>query len=91
LLGTVALGAYAHLLYNEPARRIVSYALINPLIAVFLGLFLAGETRVPYLYPGTALILCGLVLMLYGPALFGRKTTGPAIKKAPPGGEALKQ
>ncbi len=70
LFGTVALGAYSFLLYTEPSKRVVTYALVNPLIAVLLGIVVAGESRVPFLIPGTFFILCGLILMFYGSTLW---------------------
>lgn len=78
VFGTLALVSYSYLLYKEPSRRIVTYTLVNPLIAVFLGIVLAKETSVPFLIPGTVLILSGLALMFYGPRLFKSK-----IEKSP--------
>ncbi len=68
--GSMALGAYAYLLKHEPNHRIVSYALVNPVIAVIIGIVIGGETSVPYLLPGMTLILAGLFLMLYGKVFF---------------------
>ena len=53
----------------EPAERVVSYALVNPLIALVLGLGLASETPTPYLALGVPLALVGLAFMLYGERL----------------------
>jgi drug/metabolite transporter (DMT)-like permease len=66
VVGSAALAAYAYLLNHEPNNRIVTYALVNPLIAIILGLVIAKEIAVPYLVPGAALILGGLALMFYG-------------------------
>jgi drug/metabolite transporter (DMT)-like permease len=71
VLGSLTLVAYNFLLSVEPSFRISSYALVNPLIAVFLGLA-AGERATPYLFLGVPLVLAGLVLMLYGDALRAR-------------------
>ncbi|MCX7024783.1 MAG: EamA family transporter [Spirochaetes bacterium] len=68
-VGASALAAYNYLLKNEPSSRIVSYAIVNPLIAVLLGILLAGEKPVPLLAVGMPVIIAGLVLMLYGDAL----------------------
>jgi len=68
-VGAAALAAYNYLLKNEPTKRIVSYAIVNPLIAVLLGIVLGGEKAVPYLAPGMAIIIFGLVLILYGDTL----------------------
>lgn len=65
IFGSIALSSFAWLLYNEPNRRVVTYAFVNPLIAIFLGFFIGGEKAVPWMILGTALILTGLFLMFY--------------------------
>jgi len=72
IVGSLAIAAYAYLLVNEPSTRIVSYALVNPGIAVALGLVLGNETAAPYLLIGLPLILIGLTVMLYGETLLRR-------------------
>ena len=72
IVGSLAIAAYAYLLVNEPSTRIVSYALVNPGIAVSLGLVLGNETAAPYLPVGLPLILVGLTVMLYGQTLLRR-------------------
>lgn len=67
--GSLAFAAYTYLIRHEPAIRVVSYAFVNPLIAVFLGLFLGGESATPYLVPGALLVLAGLALMMFGERL----------------------
>jgi len=70
IVGSLAFAAFNYLIAHEPAGRVVSYALINPLIAVLLGLLLGQESPAPLLPLGLPLILSGLFLMLYGePAL----------------------
>ena len=69
VVGSLAITAYAYLLMNEPSIRIVSYALINPGIAVFLGFLFGNESAAPYLVIGLPLILVGLATMLYGQSL----------------------
>jgi drug/metabolite transporter (DMT)-like permease len=66
IVGSLAFGAYTYLLANEPAIRVVSYSLVNPLIATFLGLLIGKESPVPFLLAGLPLILAGVALMLYG-------------------------
>ncbi len=70
VLGSLAFAAYAWLIQAEPAERVVSYALVNPLIALVLGLALASETPTPYLGIGVPVALVGLGFMLYGERLF---------------------
>jgi drug/metabolite transporter (DMT)-like permease len=76
-VGGVAFYAYSYLLKHEPSRRIVSYSIVNPLIAVLIGIALGGEKPVIFLIPGMIGILTALVLMLYGDAIrakFKRKS-----------------
>lgn len=72
VFGTLGILAYNYLLKHEPSFRITSYALVNPLIAVLLGLGIGAETPTPFLAWGLPLSLVGLTLMLYGPALLAR-------------------
>ncbi len=69
IVGSLAFSAYTYLLSHEPASRIVSYSLVNPVIAVILGFFLGNETPVRYFAIGLPLILGGLVALLYGETL----------------------
>lgn len=71
VLGSFAFTAYAYLVQVEPAERVVSYALVNPVIALVLGLAFGGETATPYLGPGVAVVLVGLGFMLYGERILG--------------------
>jgi len=73
VVGGAAFLAYNYLLANEPSIRIVSYAIVNPLIAVFLGMLILGEKPVPLLWIGVPVILFGLILMLYGDKIFTSK------------------
>jgi drug/metabolite transporter (DMT)-like permease len=73
IIGSAAFCAYNYLIHHEPAIKVVSYAFVNPMIAIFLGLIIAKEKPVPYLIPGVALILIGLFLMLYGDLILKKK------------------
>jgi drug/metabolite transporter (DMT)-like permease len=81
VLGSLTLVAYNVLLVKEPSFRISSYALVNPLIAVFLGLVVSGESATPLLVFGVPLVLCGLVLMLYGDPLLQKLVS--AARRSP--------
>ena len=71
----------------EPAERVVSYALVNPIIALFLGLGLAAETPTPFLAFGVPLALVGLAFMLYGERFFAwLRTRADARTEAGPCG-----
>ena len=73
VFGGAAFYAYNSLLANEPSMRVVSYSIVNPLIAVVLGMAILGEEPVPLLWLGVPAILAGLALMLYGERLFAKR------------------
>jgi len=80
VFGSLAFSAYTYLVTVEPAERVVSYALVNPLIALVIGLGLAGESPTPLLHLGVPLALVGLAFMLYGERFFawlGSRSRGP--------------
>jgi drug/metabolite transporter (DMT)-like permease len=72
VVGSLAFSAYTYLVKHEPAERVVSYALVNPLIALALGLAVGNESPKPYIAVGSPLIILGLGFMLYGERLVGR-------------------
>ncbi|HTP60264.1 MAG TPA: EamA family transporter, partial [Spirochaetia bacterium] len=65
-IGSLAFSAYTYLMVNEPAERVVSYALVNPLIALLIGLGFGGESPTPLLAAGLPLVLAGVAFMFYG-------------------------
>jgi len=71
VFGSLAFCAYTYLIRHEPAIRVVSYAFVNPLIAILLGILAAAEPVKPMLFPATFMILAGLSAMLYGDRLAG--------------------
>lgn len=81
VFGSLAFAAYTYLIKNEPAIKIVSNALINPLIAVFIGLLIGKETAVPLFWYAVPCILFGLAFMLYGDLLFYKKAMFNKNKK----------
>lgn len=82
-IGSLGFLAYTFLIHNEPAIRVVSYAFVNPMIAVVLGLVIGKEQPVPFLVPGIILILTGLFQMLYGDMLFRQFLKKPADDESP--------
>ncbi|MCX7031723.1 MAG: EamA family transporter, partial [Spirochaetes bacterium] len=81
VIGSIAFSAYTYLVKHEPAERVVSYALVNPLIALVLGLAVGHESPKPLIAVGSPLILVGLGFMLYGERLAGwlrRRRAAPA-------------
>lgn len=66
VVGSLAFGAFTYLIAHEPAIRVSSYSLVNPVFATLLGLLVGDETPVPLLAVGLPLVLLGVALMLYG-------------------------
>ncbi|MBI4978004.1 MAG: EamA family transporter [Spirochaetes bacterium] len=78
-IGSLGFIAYTYLIKHEPAVRVTSYALVNPVIAVALGLLLGHEKPVAFLLPGCVLALIGLALMLYGNTIVARLRRGKTL------------
>ena len=60
----IAYTAYVWLLGRMPATRVASHAYINPVVAVALGYFFAGEVVTARMLLGTALIVASVALIL---------------------------
>ncbi|MGP0075388.1 MAG: EamA family transporter [Bryobacteraceae bacterium] len=56
--------AFVWLLARMPATRVASHAYVNPVVAVSLGYFVAGEEITARTLVGTLLVLAGVVLIL---------------------------
>ena len=56
--------AYAWLLARMPATRVASHAYVNPLVAVALGYFVAGEPVTPRMLIASALVVGSVFLIL---------------------------
>jgi len=60
----VAFTAYTWLLEHEPAGRVASYAYVNPLVAITLGIALGNEHFGGWQFTGAALVLLGVFATL---------------------------
>ncbi len=60
----LAFTAFVWLLAHMPATRVSSHAYVNPIVAVALGYFMAGEVITPRILAGTALVLISVFLIL---------------------------
>jgi drug/metabolite transporter (DMT)-like permease len=78
IIGSVAFCAYSFLLKHEPNHRVVTYSLVNPVIAVLIGLHIGKEVTVPYLIPSCVLILTGLFFLFYGEKVWNWVSRRPA-------------
>lgn len=57
----LAFTSYTWLIHHEPATRVASYAYVNPLIALIVGVMLGGEHVSLLQAAGAALIILGVV------------------------------
>jgi drug/metabolite transporter (DMT)-like permease len=60
----LAFTAFVWLLGQMPATRVSSHAYVNPIVAVALGYFMAGEVITSRILAGTALVLISVFLIL---------------------------
>ncbi len=63
----VAFTAYVWLLHHVSPTRVGTYAYVNPVVAVFVGYFLGGETLGPRTIAGTVLVLVSVVVITTTP------------------------
>lgn len=63
--------AYVWLLARMPATRVASHAYVNPLVAVALGYFVAGEEITPRMIFAAALVVASVFLILKPPSVTG--------------------
>lgn len=59
--------AYVWLLGRMPVTRVASHAYVNPMIALALGYFVAGESLTPSMLLASALVIASVVLILTAP------------------------
>jgi drug/metabolite transporter (DMT)-like permease len=60
--------AYVWLIHHESPTKVGTYAYVNPVVAVLLGYFLAGEALGPRTILGTLLVLISVVVITTTPA-----------------------
>ena len=77
----VAFSAYMWLLRNVRPAAAGTYAYVNPVVALFLGWWLAGETFTPPMLVGSGIIVAAVVLVQRGRAPKGGPR--PATVRAP--------
>ncbi|NUP12751.1 MAG: drug/metabolite exporter YedA [Polyangiaceae bacterium] len=73
----IAFSAYSYLLRNTRSSVATSYAYVNPVIAVALGVFLGGETLSLQMMLGGALVVAGVVVVVRA------RASGQAVAVAP--------
>ena len=67
--------AYVWLLARMPATQVASHAYVNPLVAVALGYFVAGEPLTLPMVLASALVLASVVVILTTPDVARRRVT----------------
>lgn len=77
----IAYSAYVYLIAHSEATTVATYALVNPVVAVFLGWLLLHEVVTSRMLLATGVIIAGLALTLFGgeaAAWVTRKVNGQA-------------
>jgi len=59
--------AYLHLLRRHPPAVVATYAFVNPIVAMFLGFLLAGESLSPRTLAAAAVVLAAVLLITTAP------------------------
>jgi drug/metabolite transporter (DMT)-like permease len=59
--------AYLYILKNSTASKVATYAFVNPVVALFLGWLLAGETITARTAIAGAVILTAVILVISAP------------------------
>jgi drug/metabolite transporter (DMT)-like permease len=85
VLGGGAYAVFNWLVPREPSVRLATYAFVNPVIAVAIGIGLAGEAATPYIVPAVALTLAGVLCIVYaGPLLEKLRARGRRARARSP-------
>ena len=69
----IAISAYMFLLKTVRPALATSYAYVNPIVAVLLGIGFAGESLPPVEWVALGIILCAVLLVTLGKFVFGRR------------------
>ncbi|MFC4856310.1 EamA family transporter [Actinophytocola glycyrrhizae] len=66
LFGALAFSSYVYALGRLPVSTVATYAYVNPVIAVLLGVLFAAERFGPAQFAGGLVVLCAVVLVVRG-------------------------
>ncbi|MGH3876620.1 MAG: EamA family transporter [Actinophytocola sp.] len=72
LFGALAFSAYVYALGRLPVSTVATYAYVNPVIAVLLGILLAGEDFGLVQLAGGVVVVCAVVLVIRAESRPGR-------------------
>lgn len=72
--------SYVWLLGNAPISLVSTYAYVNPVVAVILGVIVLGEAATPGMIAGGLVIVAGVALVV---STEGRRTPAPRAEREP--------
>ncbi len=75
----IGFSAYIYILHKSTAARVATYAFVNPVVALFLGWLIAGETITLRTVIAAAVILTAVILVITAP----HRTPAPVIDTVP--------
>jgi len=80
----IGFSAYIYIIHESTAARVSTYAFVNPVVALFLGWLIAGETITLRTVIAAAVILTAVILVITAP----HSTSAPVTTPVPASGEA---
>ena len=80
----IGFSAYIYILHKSTAARVATYAFVNPVVALFLGWLIAGETITVRTIVAAAVILTAVILVITAP----HRAAAPVTTPLPAPGEA---
>ena len=79
----IGFSAYTYILHKSTAARVATYAFVNPVVALFLGWLIVGETITLRTVFAAAVILTAVILVITAP----HRAPAPATSPVPAPGE----
>ena len=79
----IGFSAYIYILHKSTAARVATYAFVNPVVALFLGWLIVGETITLRTVIAAAVILTAVILVITAP----HRTPAPVRDPIPAPGE----
>jgi len=79
----IGLNCYLWLLTRVPAPKVATYALVNPVVALFLGAAVLGETVTPLAIVAALLVLLGVALTVFQDLPLVRTLTARIAGRSP--------
>jgi len=75
----IGFSAYIYILQKSTAARVATYAFVNPVVALFLGWLIAGETISLRTIAAAAVILTAVILFIPAPHRIPARTSKPVL------------